>query len=463
MIIKWKHYFNGKKLNFMHYFILLIILPNIINCIIEVPIEIINIKSQNFHKNSPKIFIENGVTKINSQNLFLANIKIGSKSQVFRLILDTGSSLTWVADAENQIDNFPKEANLFDPKSSTSCIMIYQSFNINYGTGSCSGYYYKDKIKYINNKEFELKFGVVKNAKFDFSEADGIIGLSRTSHDKSTSFIHMIYESKIIDSQSFSFKFASNNLYLPMGKLFIGKHEDFSKKDAFNCSLLDDNFGDSYYWTCKLKSFGLENNGERIVSSQSISIIFDTGTNFIFLPYKYLNDMEKDLNKVGCNIAKYDELDKEMSFDKFQNQYRLVCSSNDLPQFLFVIGNTTFTLPSSLTFYINGNHAYSYILFIKKGNDINPYIFGTPFFMSFHTLFNDEEKKLEFYPLDKKYIINNEPNDNLKYAFIIISLILLWIILFYMIYLFIKWKKENSSDDYQSILPNDINIELSNK
>ena len=475
-------YLNGRKNNYDKINIIIFIIFSLIiflskntNCLIEIPVEIIykknNINKYNnninnnkqISKYNPILFIEEGVTKINSQHLFIVNIKIGSNSQIFRLILDTGSSLTWVADIDSQIDGTTQISNRFDPNLSSSCVKLYKSFNIKYGTGSCSGYYYIDIIKYINNKEFKLKFGVVKNAQFDFSEADGILGLSRTTNDITTSFISMLYESKIIDSKLFSFKFASNNLELPMGKFFIGKHEDFYKKNSFSCDLLDNNFENLYYWTCELKSFGLEKNNYRITSNHSIPIIFDTGTNFIFLPFEYLKEMEKDLNKIGCKIVEYEENKKENIYDINQIQYRLACSSNNLPQFQFLLGNTLFTLPSSLTFYNYGSLAYSYILFIlNNNNNKNPYIFGSPFFMSFHTLFNDEEKKLEFYPLNSRYIINNGNKWYIfKYIIIILALIVLWGTFFYMIYICIKIKREKK--EYQSIFSNDINIEMSNK
>ena len=82
--------------------------------------------------------------------------------------------------------------------------------------------------------------------------------------------------------------------------------------------------------------------------------------------------------------------------------------------------------------------------------------------MSFHTLFNGEEEKLEFYPLNNRYIIHNKTYSFESYIYIVI-LILLWILLFYMIYRFYKFKKGKGIQEYQSIIPNDINIEMSNK
>ena len=457
--------FNAiSSINILHF----LLLTKIINCFLEIPIEVANIKKNSFKDNQnsnliPTTFMEESVTKINSQHLFLANIKIGSNSQMFKLILDTGSSLTWVADSHIKIENNAKISNTFDPKSSTSCQTFYEYFNIRYGTGSCSGYYYIDTIKYIKNKDFKLKFGVANIANFDFSEADGIIGMSRSNKDIATSFISMLYYSKIIDSSLFSFKFASNSLDLPMGKMFIGRHEDFSKKNAFSCDLLKNNYDNLYYWTCELKAFGLQNNYHKTFSNRTIPIIFDTGTNFIFLPFEHPKDMEKDIKKIGCKINEFEDYNQDFGFDKNQMQYRLVCSTSNLPQFLFILGETTFTMPNDLLFYYERGLAYSYIIFILNNKQANPYIFGSSFFMSVHTLFNEEDEKLEFYPLDSKYIIANKTN-KIKYVIVIVIMISLYGIFFYMIYLFIKWKKEKKEkDEYQNIIPSDINIEMSNK
>ena len=175
--------------------------------------------------------------------------------------------------------------------------------------------------------------------------------------------------------------------------------------------------------------------------------------------------MEKDLHKIGCKIIEFEEKSKEIYYDNQKQTYRLACSSRRLPQFQFVLGNTTFTIPLYLTYYYQGNIAYSYVLFILNNHEVNPYIFGSPFFMSFHTLFNDEDKKLEFYPLDSSYLVNNNKsfyiNSNVIIALI---LIILWSILVYITYIFIKWKKEYKlNQDYESIFPNDMKIEMSNK
>ena len=472
------NYYRYNIIIIFHFIFWVVFLFDQSHCLIEIPLEVLipkqnkistlkaknktNLKrtSNNF---IPNIFLEEGITKINQNHLFLANIKIGSESKPFRLILDTGSSITWVADSSSNVVSTSKISNHFDPSLSSSCIILREMFNIKYGTGECSGYFIIDTIKYINNKQFKLKLGLARNALFDFEEADGIIGLSRFDDEMQTSFINRLYLEKIIDSKMFSLKFASNNLELPMGKMFIGRHNDFNKKNSFSCDLLEKN---DENWTCELKAFRLKEGNQILASNYTINIIFDTGTNFIILPFEYLKDLEPNLEKIGCSILEYvDDTKYGNIFEKigFKDTFRLVCSANSLPQVQFVLGNTTFYIPEELTFYYEKGFYYSYILFVISNNlNSSPYIFGSPFFMTFHTLFNHDDKKMEFYPLESKYLITHSENIFGKLIIIIGSIALL-MILFFIIFYYINLKRKNSKEKYLSINKHDTNIEMVGK
>ena len=478
--MKINYYGYNIKIIF-HFFFWILFLFTQSNCLIEIPLEVL-ISKQNKISTSkaknksnlvkasnniiPSIFLEEGITKINPNHLFLANIKLGSESKPFRLILDTGSSITWVADSSSNIVNASKISNHFNPSLSSSCIILKEMFNIKYGTGECSGYFIIDTIKYINNKQFKLKLGLARNALFDFEEADGIIGLSRFNDEMETSFINRLYLEKIIDTKMFSLKFASNNLELPMGKMFIGRHHDFNKKNSFSCDLVERNDDNKCFWTCELKAFRLKGGNQILTSNYTVNIIFDTGSNFIFLPFEYLKDLEPNLEKIGCSILEYvDDSKYGNNFDKagFKDAFRLVCSSYSLPQVQFVLGNTTFYIPEELTFYYEKGFYYSYILFVIS-NKLNssPYIFGSSFFMTFHTLFNHDDKKMEFYPLESKYIVTNSQNIFGK-IIVIVGIIFLFLILFFILFYYINLKRKDSKEPYLNIFKHDTHIEMVGK
>ena len=143
------------------YINIIIFLSNffLLNSILEIPLQPLKIKGIPKYKNvsliepGKKIIIKNNIllqeegdSIINNELLFLANVKIGSNSQGFNLILDTGSYLLWVA--RYGCSGSHKISNFFNPSTSSTCKNTGQTFQMTYGTGSCTGYYYNDNIEY---------------------------------------------------------------------------------------------------------------------------------------------------------------------------------------------------------------------------------------------------------------------------------------------------------------------------
>lgn len=69
---------------------------------------------------------------------------------------------------------------------------------------------------------------------------------------------------------------------------------------------------------------------------------------------------------------------------------------------------------------------------------------------------------MEFYPLDPSYISFKSRNI-LGKVFVIAAIASLWLILFYIIYYYIKIRREENKNEYQSVNRNDINIEMVGK
>ena len=382
------------------YFYIYIFLINLsfICCIIEIPLQPIKVKGIPKYQNltiiepgSPLIekngtfYHEEGNAEINSNFIFFASINIGSNSQPFNLILDTGSSVLWVAHSNCGNKCSSTINRRYNPSGSTTCDGPYNSFSIKYGTGSVNGFYYNDNIEYISTKKFNMFFGVASNAYFEVTNCDGIIGLSKSYDDERLSFIHMFKKYANIDSTAFSIKFENDYFKGGIkGKMYIGEHEDFSKSDAVSCPLVY--YGNKIFWAGEISSFTLKNNDHKVTSNKKINIIFDTGTNFIILPTRYLNDIEKDLSYFDCFTVNVD------------NGIQIACQpNNNFPELRFEINGNTLIFPRSYAFYRspNSNYLYSFVTF----SDSSISIMGSIFFFLFHTLFDEENKELKFYPL----------------------------------------------------------------
>ena len=342
-----------------------------------------NFENQTIYKLNEVYATREGPIQIGRTNLvFLANIKIGSNEQNFNLVLDTGSVYLWVAK-EGSSDLYDIN-NHYNPSDSSTSYKTNKKFEFYYGDKTYSiidGYYYEDNINFINDFTFKMKFGVADNTFFNVKDADGVIGLAHYYKDESYSFIHMLNESKITDSISFSFKFdiASDTKSIT-GKLIIGKHNDFESNNTVTCPLLTLKGDLNSLWSCEISGFGLNNSYNEIKSTKSFNnFIFDSGTNIMVLPLDYLNDIENDLDKINCTKQKEEN-----------GRFSLQCLSNSLPNLKLNISGNIFIIPKQLIF----NKDFSSRFYFSK---TDYYIIGSAFFITFHTLFDKENEKLHFY------------------------------------------------------------------
>ena len=446
------------------------------NCLIEIPLASIKVKGipkySNFtliefipssieNKNN-RALIEEGNALIDMNLLFIANVRIGSNKQEFNLVLDTGSFILWVAQQGSY--DVSQISNHFNPSASSTCINSNIAFNQQYGTGSCSGVYYSDNVNYINNRDFPMLFGVASKTDFRVIGADGIIGLAHVYYNEASSFIHMLNQGGVTSSTLFSLKFQNSNIGVS-GSLYLGKHDDFSKNNVGTCPLVNFSDGGEIFWGCEANSFGLKKNGgKEAKSNRRYNLVFDTGTNVIILPVEYLNDIDNNLRDFNCYTV--------MSED--QKSYQLSCLNiGGLPNFYFEINGNIYTIPSDYIFYQSGQFFVPRILF----STMDYYIVGSPFFFTFHTLFDKESNQLHFYPQNDAYLQKKntfvelnlgEKNKNLdlnnpKSKYINIPCIILCNVLFLsnlvaLIYYFVKRRMNNKLE--KALLSNDYNNEI---
>ena len=376
-------------------------------CIIEMPLNPIHVKGIPKYKNlqiieslqvnegnksiNGRLLIEEGNAVIDTNLLFLANIRIGSNKQQFNLILDTGSYIIWVAQ-KGSIDSIPIN-NHFDPSASNTCRNTNIPFEQSYVTGKCSGTYYADNFNYINNRDFQIFFGVATKTEMPIRGGDGIVGLAHFYFDENLSFIKQLNQAGITSSTIFSFKFGNDINVGTNGKLYIGKHEDFSKNNVATCPLVNMAASYNIYWACEVSSFGLKNSGNEIKSNRRFNIVFDTGTNAIILPLEYLNDLQNNLNQFNCfAIASQD-----------QKTFQIACPiQSDWPDIIFEINGNILRIPK---FYFFAQADNQYVISRVLFSRMDFYIIGTPFFFTFHTLFDKESERLHFYPENNEYLI----------------------------------------------------------
>ena len=383
--------------------------------------------------------------------MFVTNVKIGSNKQQFNLLVDTGSLSTWVVN-KGSVDNQYKISNHYDPSTSNTSKNSNILFSLVYGSGRIFGTYYSDIFNYINNKDFQMFFGVANKTEFisTLSSIDGIIGLGHFYSDEKSSFIKMLNRGGVTNSMLFSLKFGSSIYVGAKGTLYIGKHEDFSKKNVVSCPIV--NSGKNIYWECQINSLGFKYSGNEIKTNKKYNFIFDSGCNNLLLPLEFKNDIENSIQKFNCQFEEY-------LYD--ETLFRLVCENkNNVPDLKLEINGYYLIIPSKYIFFLLENDKYYSNFYFQKRDY---YIIGSIFFFAFHTLFDKENEKLFFYPennetlIKKNYIdIDIEEDEKRqilfdKYNFlnlcILIGLILLSIGTGILLYYVIKNRKKNNKKE----------------
>lgn len=440
------------KKSYIFYFVFFFSNICLLNCLLEIPLTAIEVQGVPKYKDiemkeaeSPSllnkflsIFINQGVYTVNQNTLFLANMKIGSNNQEFNLLLDTGSYVLWVP-RKGSSDKY-ELTHHYDPSTSSTSKNTGETFNIKYGSGSCTGNYYYDNVKYINNKNNNMKVGAATQTNFNVIGGDGICGLGYKYSDEGQSLIHTLKKNGITDSQIFSFKFDGEANIGVSGKMYIGKHSDFSSSSSVTAPLVTS----KNLWYSRVSGFILKKGNNQINYSINLDILFDTGTNVVMLPIDYMKGIMGSLSKVGCTI-----------FTQNNQNFQLKCtaSSNSLPDFSIIINGKTLTIPFRYLYYKNGDYYYSRIQFLTS----NTYILGSPFFFTYHTLFDRDNGKLHFYPHNAKSLQSNinqnlkgensEMTINLEAIISITIVVILALIIFgYLINLYEKLRKTKEKD-----------------
>jgi cathepsin D len=109
---------------------------------------------------------------------FYGEVQIGSPPQKFQVIYDTGSSNLWIPG--KACDNCKKGTSRYDSSASSKYSKNGQSFALQYGTGSCTGFLSSDDVQIGGATINKFAFGEVTHedaGTFGQAPFDGILGM----------------------------------------------------------------------------------------------------------------------------------------------------------------------------------------------------------------------------------------------------------------------------------------------
>jgi len=258
---------------------------------------------------------------------YFAEITLGTPPQVFKVVLDTGSSNLWVPSVQcSSIACFLHQK--YDSSSSSSYKANGSAFEIHYGSGSMEGFVSNDL----------LTIGDIHIQKLDFAEAtkepglafalgrfDGILGLAYDT----ISVLHMtppFYEminQKLIDEPVFAFRLGTSEA--DGGEATFGGIDEAAYSGKIDYVPIRR----KGYWEIELEKIKF---GEEELELENTGAAIDTGTSLIALP----SDVAEMLNKeIGATKS-------------WNGQYTVECSTVDsLPDLTFYFNDKPYALKGS--------------------------------------------------------------------------------------------------------------------
>ncbi|WP_067522005.1 pepsin-like aspartyl protease [Endozoicomonas ascidiicola] len=306
---------------------------------------------------------------------------LGSQSQSFSAILDTGSSNIWIPE-ESCSSPACSEKNRFNPASSGSFYSYEQPLNIQYGTGSMRGYVGYDTVTMGDLSVYNQGIGLAIELASDFQDSpfDGIFGLAYQSiaADQVTPWMDNAVEQGVIPKAMFSF-YLSNTPEKKTSRLIIGELDNsFYQGDItwqpLHSLSADDPTG--LYYNITFDSIDTDGQNVPLTCQYegNCKAIVDSGTSLIVGPESDINNLLATLDiKPDCSNLKQQ------------------------PTLNFTIGGNKLTVPPE--FYVvkqidwQGNETC--VAGLAPGNQ-DFWIFGDAFMRAFYVVFDKTDRRIGF-------------------------------------------------------------------
>lgn len=325
---------------------------------------------------------ESEIIKDYANAQYFGVVEIGTPPQSFEVIFDTGSSNLWVPKVGCTHCGLPfiSHKSKYDDSRSSTYEADGTEFNIQYGSGSVTGFFSKDTVTLADDLMIkDVEFAEITDAgglgmAYSIGKFDGILGLGFTSI--SVGGVPTIFEEaikqNIVDQPIFSFYLGDNQ----DGELTFGGY-DASK---FEGDLEYVKLESATYWEISLDSIEA-GDYKKDSADGKITAIVDSGTSLMTGPRSEIVKLAKAAGATA-NIV---------------GEYTIDCKKvPDLPDVVFTIGGTEYTVPGPKTVI----QASGTCLFAFMALDIPApgpqWILGDVFMREYYTVFNYLDETIGF-------------------------------------------------------------------
>lgn len=253
--------------------------------------------------------------KLNNKKFFYTTeVQIGSPPQNVELLLDTGSSDTWVFTPNSRYTgNNRAPTSFFDESKSSTWNGNNTDFHITYGIGQVNGKWGTDHLAIGGATIENLSIGLAESS----DSAQGIVGIGRPqaeiTNKDGTNYANLplkLYQDGHVNSPAFSLYL--NDLKSQSGTILFGA-VDHSK---YKGKLVSMDVSHPVHYGITLNSIRAQGLATQNILDKPMTAILDSGTTLSYIPNSALINLHNNLNAnpsftinqryyCDCNITDY--------------------------------------------------------------------------------------------------------------------------------------------------------------
>ncbi|WP_422133766.1 pepsin-like aspartyl protease [Endozoicomonas sp. ALD040] len=309
---------------------------------------------------------------------YYGEIKIGSDDQVFKVLLDTGSSYIWVPGTTCS-SNSCSDKKRFDPQSSSSFVRTSHRLNLSYARGKISGIFGYDDITLGGIKVVSQGFAVADVISDDIEDHpfDGVLGLGFKSNSIIPSWLDNALKQGLIDKAVFSF-YLSQKTNKGGSVMIIGEPDPFYYQGPIYWHSLIAIDGEHPYYDISFD--GISVGAKNILLScqeRQCKAHIDTGALYIYGPEKDVESILESLDvKADCSNV------------------------SQLPPLKVSIGGHIYEVPPQI-YVVKEQNCFGMVechagIDEMPGINNESWILGNPFMRAFYTVFDKTDDRIGF-------------------------------------------------------------------
>ncbi|KAJ8779973.1 hypothetical protein J1605_012009 [Eschrichtius robustus] len=314
---------------------------------------------------------------------YFGEISIGTPPQNFLVLFDTGSSNLWVPSVYCQSQACTSHTR-FNPSLSSTYSSNGQTFSLQYGSGSLTGFFGYDTLTVQGIQVPNQEFGLSENepgTNFLYAKFDGIMGMAypALSMGRATTALQGMLQEGALTSPVFSFYLSSQQGSQDGGAVIFGGVDS----SLYTGQIYWAPVTQELYWQIGIEEFLI---GDQATGwcSQGCQAIVDTGTSLLTVPQQFMSSL---LQATGANEDQY-------------GQFLVDCSNiQSLPTLTFIINGVQFPLPPT-SYILNNDDSFCMVgveaTYLPSQNGQPLWILGDVFLRSYYSVYDLGNNRVGF-------------------------------------------------------------------